>query len=100
MTDSNITPIRAGADVPTPPPPSFPETVHATLREQLSKLGEAMAMVRVTATAIRDVYDCDTSDALPLDSSLRGAARMLDEIFGELAGLENSAAAEFEEVRP
>jgi hypothetical protein len=82
-----------------PAPPSFPAIVHATLREHLSKMGEAMAMVRLSAAALRTVYDCDNSDSLPIDSSLRGAARILEEVFGELAGLEQSAEAELEAVQ-
>jgi hypothetical protein len=94
---SEVTPIRPGIDVTPPPaPPSFLAIAHANLREQLTKMGEAMGIVRVSAAAIREVCDCDSADGVPIDSALRGACRILEDVFGEFVKLESDAEAELE----
>lgn len=94
---SEVTTIRPDGSAPSPP--SFQATVHATLREQLSKMGEAMSIVQMSAAMVREVYeDCDSLDGMPIDSALRGAARMLNDVFGAFVRLEEEAKAKIKEV--
>lgn len=75
-----------------------PALVHPRIQfhidDKLQALADIRAICGTAAKAVRQVYDCDSEEAASIDRALTLAARMCNELYGELS-LEQLAAAAY-----
>ena len=80
---SNVTPI-GGQLGGAPPPATLHPAVRLVLDEQLTILGELIAIVGTAAAAVKQVYDCDALGHPDINRALKAAARMVNDVYGAI----------------